>query len=137
MFPTNEALRQILYIELFRGPCKCCGNQSHGILRNDLDHGGQERITLACPIVEGYNWESVLRGGLGNMKFLPSAQRFAKHNPVDTVKALKDFRRQGYGRHMNFMPLVDFENDVYQWAENESKTTKWGIHQHNDEGNDE
>jgi hypothetical protein len=71
------------------------------------------------------------------MKLLPSAQRFAKHNPVDTAKALKDFRRQGYGRHMNFMPLVDFENEVYQWAENELKTTKQGIHQCDGEGSNE
>ena len=124
-FPTNEALRQILYIELFRGPCKCCGSPNHGILLNDLDLGGQERITLACPIVEGCNWESVLRGGLGNMKFLPSAHRFAKIHSEDTTEALKMFRRQGYGRHMNYMPLVDFENDVYQWVEAENKTTEW------------
>jgi hypothetical protein len=92
---------------------------------NDLDHCGQEKIALACPIVEGCNWESVLRSGLGNMKFLPSAQRFAKYHPIDTADALKAFRRQGYGRHMNYMSLVDFENDVYQWVESEIKTARW------------
>jgi hypothetical protein len=59
------------------------------------------------------------------MKFLPSAQRFAKHHSIDTADALKAFRRQGYGRHMNYMPLVDFENDVYQWVETENKTARW------------
>jgi len=59
------------------------------------------------------------------MKFLPSAHRFAKIHSEDTTEALKMFRRQGYGRHMNYMPLVDFENDVYQWVEAETKTTEW------------
>ena len=124
-FPINEALRQILYKELFRGPCKCCGSPSHGILSDDIDNGGQEEITLACPIIERHNWENVLRGGLHNMKLLPNAHLFAKQHPVGTSEALKTFRRQGYGRHMNYMPLVDFENDVYQWIDSESKAQEW------------
>ena len=124
VFPTNEALRQILYQELFRGPCKCCGSQGHGILSNNIDYGGQEIISLACPIIEGHNWEHVLRSGLGNMKLLPNAHLFAKQHPKDTAEALKMFRRQGYGRHMNFMPLVDFENDVYQWVDTYAETRR-------------
>jgi hypothetical protein len=59
------------------------------------------------------------------MKFLPNAHLFAKQYPVDTSEALKRFRRQGYGRHMNYMPLVDFENDVYQWIDSEKQAREW------------
>jgi hypothetical protein len=55
------------------------------------------------------------------MKLLPNAHLFAKQHPKDTAEALRMFRRQGYGRHMNFMPLVDFENEVYQWVKTQSK----------------
>jgi len=121
VFPTNEALRQILYKELFVGPCKCCGNYKHGILSNDIDFGGQERISLACPVIEGQNWEHVLQYGLCRMTFLPNAHLFAKHYPVATAEALKSFRRHGYGKQMNYMPLVDFENDVHRWVEEERR----------------
>ena len=125
VFPTNGALRQILYKELFMGPCKCCGNPKHGILSNDIDYGGQEVISLACPIIEGHNWEKVLGSGLGNMKLLPNARLFAQQHSLGTTEALKAFRRQGYGRHMNFMSLVDFENDVHGWVETHSKGQEW------------
>jgi hypothetical protein len=59
------------------------------------------------------------------MKFLPNPRLFAKQHHSDTSEALKAFRRQGYGRHMNFMPLVDFENDVYQWIDYDSKEHDW------------
>ena len=117
VFPTSEALRQILYKELFRGPCKCCGNHNHGILSNDIDLGGQEVITLACPVIEGENWEHVLEYGLSHMTFLPNAHLFAIQHPTGTHEALKSFRRNGYGRQMDYMPLVDFENDVHRWIE--------------------
>jgi hypothetical protein len=80
---------------------------------------------LACPIIEGHNWEHVLRGGLNNMKFLPNAHLFAKKYSGNTSEALRLFRKQGFGRHLNFMPLLDFENDVYQWVETESKAQEW------------
>ena len=103
------------------GPCKCCGNQKHGILSNDIDFGGQEIITLACPVIEGKNWEHVLQYGLNHMIFLPNAHLFAKQYPIDTSEALKSFRRDGYGRQMNYMPLVDFENDVHRWIEEDRR----------------
>jgi hypothetical protein len=59
------------------------------------------------------------------MKFLPNAHLFAKRYGRDTSEALRQFRKQGYGRHLNFMPLVDFENDVYQWVETEAKAQEW------------
>ena len=127
MFPVNEALRQILYKELFIGPCKCCGSRGHGILSNDIDFGGQEVITLACPVIEGDNWEHVLRYGLSHMIFLPNARLFARHHPTGTNEALKLFRRDGYGKQMNYMPLVDFENDVHRWViEDTKESTKGG-----------
>jgi hypothetical protein len=103
------------------GPCKCCGNQRHGVLANDIDLGGQEVITLACPVIEGHNWEHVLRYGLNHMTFLPNSRLFAKHYPINTSEALKSFRREGYGRQMNYMPLVDFENDVHRWIEEDKR----------------
>jgi hypothetical protein len=71
------------------------------------------------------------------MKLLPNAHLFAKQHHKDTAEALKTFRRQGYGRHMNFMPLVDFENDVYQWVDTYTDTMRRSGNQNGEWGTKE
>ena len=103
----------IILNELCGVPCRCCGNPEHGVfhpIRNIYD---EKTMILSCPVVEGRNWESVLRQSVFTMRFPPNTKRFAESYSEDIEEALKRFRLDGHAQHMSYMPLVDFENDVY------------------------
>jgi len=114
-FPIDGTLRQIIFQELFRGPCKCCGNQAHGLLHAELDTLGQERISLGCMIADGQNWEDILQRALRGMDIKANPRQFAGCYSKGTAEAIGNFRRYGQGKRMDYMPLVDFENDVYRF----------------------
>lgn len=116
-FPVDGTLRQIIFQELFRGPCKCCGNHSHGLLIAELDKLGQECISLSCPITDGQNWEAILQRGLRGMELTPNPRKFAQTHGTGTAEAIQRFRLHGQGKRMGYMPLVDFENDVYRFLQ--------------------
>ena len=116
-FPVDGTLRQIIFQELFRGPCKCCGNHAHGLLLVELDKLGQERISLGCTVVDGQNWANILQKGLRGMDLRPNPRKFAHSYPTGTAEAIQRFRIHGQGKRMDYMPLVDFENDVYRALE--------------------
>ena len=114
-FPVDGTLRQVLFQELFMGPCKCCGDNRHGILNTAIDLSGQEDVYLACPVIEtGQSWENVLRSGLRTMNFKPDPTKFAVYFQQETANAIREFRRHGQGKPMGYMPLVDFDNDVHR-----------------------
>jgi len=112
MASDNDIFTQILVRELFNGPCKCCGNMTHGILTSKRDRNGLDKFSISCPIVEGDNWERVLQKGLTRMAFRPDSKRFAQSNLGRTEEALAAFQVNGYGRFMDYMSLIDFDNDV-------------------------
>ena len=105
------SFQQILAKELFEGPCKCCGQHGHGVFssRSDLD---TIRIHLSCPSIEEEDWEQALKTGLNKIRFKPDKTRFAKMILPKQTEAFRAFQSNGYGRLMDYMSLVDFDNDV-------------------------
>ena len=113
--PLSERaiFNKIVTRELFRQPCKCCGNPRRGIFSVRKDDEGTERIVLTCPVTNRGSWEGVLKHSINSMQFPPNPRLFARRYGSNVGEALKIFRRDGYAKHMSYMPLVDFENDVY------------------------
>jgi len=110
---TDKAIfNHILMKELFRQPCKCCGSHRHGVF-SVMKIGNVEKIALACPVVGDASWDRVLKYSFTTMRFQPNPKLFAQRYNSNIDGALQTFRSRGYGKHMEYMQLVDFENDVY------------------------
>ena len=99
---------------LYSTPCRCCGSSRHGLFSLLLNHNREEKIRVTCPVVEGGgDWQYILQRGVSSMRFPPNPKRFAIVHNRDTEEALKTFRLDGHAKQMDYMPLVDFESDVY------------------------
>jgi hypothetical protein len=66
-------------------------------------------------IADGQNWEDILQRALRGMDIKANPRQFAGCYPKGTAEAISNFRRHGQGKRMDYMPLVDFENDVYRF----------------------
>ena len=114
-----ERFGELIHSEFFVAPCKCCGSREHGVLMQDNLSNGTTKINLACSVTRDDNWEDVFSNALKSVRILPSIEKIAglHSHHVDRVnESMPGFRKYGYGKHMDYMQLVDFENDLFKYC---------------------
>ena len=118
--PTDEKIfSEEVERAFFNGPCKCCGSQDHGLMMRQTDDTGKERIALACSVPREEDWKKVLHMGLSSMRVTASFANFScyhNNNTGQLRKAMDGFTKYGEGRHMQYMELVDFDNDAQRYS---------------------
>ena len=110
---TDNVVVDQVFQELFRGPCKCCGDPSHGVFEQLTGRGGKPRVTLACSVLQEEDWETALRSGLRSMRFKADYGKFADLTRLHL--AMRNFVTHGEGRHMHYLELVDFDSDLHRY----------------------
>ena len=112
---ADQKLGNLVYREFFQGPCKCCGSNEHGILMQDFLADGTMKINLACSVTK----HVLVSQAFQSSKIDPSFEKIAhvhSHHVESVNESMKGFRKDGYGKHMSYMQLVDFENDLFRYC---------------------
>jgi len=114
-----DILGELLHKEFFLAPCKCCGSGEHGVLMQDTLSNGKTKISLGCSVTKDDEWEQVVGRALKTVRIVPCIEKIADvyQYRVDRVnESMACFRKEGYGRYMDYMQLVDFENDLFKYC---------------------
>ena len=117
---TDNVVVNQVFRELFEGPCKCCGDPTHGVFEQITGKGGKPRVALACSILQDEDWESALKSGLRSMRFKADYGKFSEANDNDLSRlhvAMRNFVTHGEGRHMHYLELVDFDSDLHRYRQ--------------------
>ena len=115
---TDNVVVNQVFRELFEGPCKCCGDPSHGVFEQITGRGGKPRVALACSTLQDEDWETALKSGLSSMRFKADYGKFSEANDNDLARlhvSMRNFVTHGEGRHMHYLELVDFDSDLHRY----------------------
>ena len=115
---TDDRLEKHILKALFEGPCKCCGEPTHGVFEQITGKGGMLRVSISCSVTQEEDWEQALKSGLRSMRFKADYGKMAEANDNDATRleaAMKSFIVNGEGRFMQYLELVDFENDLHRY----------------------
>ena len=80
---------------------------------------GTKKVSLACSVTKNDDWEQVITQAFRSSRIYPSYENIAhmhSHQVVSANESLGCFRKDGYGQHMSYMELVDFENDLFKYC---------------------
>ena len=103
---------------IFQFPCKCCGSETHGLLRHFRDRLGENgEVTYGCPIITHKTISTMLNTELMSQKFCPDANKLALHHHFicqDKETAFATIVKQGAGKHMHNYQLEELREAAYR-----------------------
>jgi len=100
-----------------QAPCRCCGSQSHSLLRYRKRLNNTASAEYSCPFTFCDNWEDARKLPNKNMKYHICPIKLAKvHNYDYTLvkETLRSFINEGFGERMNPEAIMSIRHRTFQ-----------------------